>query len=378
MSIKNKLYPIKFTPEPRERVWGGDYLYTKLGKEFDEEKISNKIGESWDIWSLYGASSTIANGFLQGNTLDDALEIYLSDLVGEQIFEYYRGEFPLFIKILDIPDRISLQIHPNDEIAREMDEPFGKAECWYILDAKEDSKIYVGFNKDMTPTELYERCKNGTIEEVLNCYTPKRGDFIYIKPGCVHSACNGVVMLEIQQSSDITFRLFDWGRENNPKTARRMDLEDAIDVIDYNKTIKEEIYKEEIKGSKLLIETPFFIVKSLDLTDSIRVVPSLVNSFITYTCTRGEVNLIMNDKSSYSLKSGESILIPASMEDFILKPISGNPLLLECYMPQPPEEVDEYIEGDDHDDYECKDDNCNCHGHHHHHHHAPHSDSMGS
>ncbi|MEF9931866.1 MAG: type I phosphomannose isomerase catalytic subunit [Bacteroidales bacterium] len=353
----NKLYPIKFTAEPRERVWGGDYLIKKLGKEFE----SKTIGESWEIWSLFGGSSTVANGFLAGNTLDDLIETYMGDIMGERIFEYYKGNFPLLIKILDIQDRLSVQVHPNDEIAFEREDSYGKTEFWYVIDAQPNAKIYMGFNKDITPTEFYERCKNGTLEEVLNSFTPHTGDCIYVEPGCVHSAGNGVVIAEIQQSSDVTYRLYDWGRENNPKTARRMDLEDAIDIIDYKKYKKEKYYFEQVTGSKTIVDSSHFIIKTFDITESIRVVPNIVNSFVIYICTRGEAQIKMNTGEIYSIKQGETILIPAEMDDFLLTPLNGKPHLLEVYMPQL-EEDDSYI--NDHDSIE--DNNCNSkeHGEH--------------
>lgn len=346
----NKLYPIKFKAEPRERVWGGDYLTKQLGKEFksedesDNKDINAPIGESWEIWSLLGESSAVENGFLAANTLDDIIETYMGDAIGDKVFEYYKGNFPLLIKILDITDRLSIQVHPNDEIAFEREDSYGKAEFWYIMDAKPDAKIYMGFNRDITPTELYARCKNGTLEEVLNVFTPHIGDCIYIEPGCVHAAGNGVVIAEIQQCSDVTYRLYDWGRENNPETARRMDLEDAIDVIDYKKYNKEKYYFEQVRGNKTIVDTSHFIIKTFDITESTRVVPNILNSFIVYLCTAGEAHIKMNNGDIYHIKRGETVFIPSGMEDFLLIPDRGNPHLLEVYMPQLEENDSYYIE----------------------------------
>ena len=163
----NKLYPLKFIADPRERVWGGNYLVKNLNKEFDQEMLEKPIGESWELWSLYGGSSVVQNGYFAGNTLDELMEIYLGDLVGENIFSHYNGDFPLLVKILDIKNKISVQVHPNDEIAMEREDSYGKAELWYILDAKPGAKLYVGFNKDVTPVELYNKCKDGTVTQLL-------------------------------------------------------------------------------------------------------------------------------------------------------------------------------------------------------------------
>jgi mannose-6-phosphate isomerase len=263
----NKLYPIKFKAEPRERVWGGKYLVKTLKKEFEEdpekggiEQIENKkIGESWEIWSLYGGGSIAKNGFLAENPIDDIIETYMGDFMGEELFQYYHGNFPLMVKILDIRDRLSVQLHPDDTTAFEREDSYGKAEFWYIMEAEPDAEIYMGFNRDMTPQELYDRAKNGTLQEVLNMIKPKKGDCFYIEPGCVHSAGNGVVIAEITESSDITYRIYDWGRENDPKTARKMHLEEAIDIINYSKYDQERFFQKEVKESRLVANTEYFM-----------------------------------------------------------------------------------------------------------------------
>lgn len=388
----NKLYPLKFIADPRERVWGGNYLVKNLNKEFDQEMLEKPIGESWELWSLYGGSSVVQNGYLAGNTLDELMEIYLGDLVGENIFSHYNGDFPLLVKILDIKNKISVQVHPNDEIAMEREDSYGKAELWYILDAKPGAKLYVGFNKDVTPVELYNKCKDGTVTQLLNCYTPKKGDCIYIQPGCIHAAEGEVVIAEIQQSSDITYRLYDWGRENNPKTARRIDLEDAIDVIDYSKFEEDKYYFKEVTGNTTVVDTSKYIVKTIDLAQQLRVIPSEIGSFIVYMCLQGSAAIRLNDNTTYTFSKGETIFIPASMEDFALVPVEGNPQLLQINMPQltdgpdlylnydePEDEAhgsykdiisDQEVYDDDDDECHCGDDHhhCGCDAHTHHHH----------
>lgn len=376
----NKLYPIKFIPDARERIWGGDYLAQVLNKNFDEDSIGKAIGESWEMWSLYGGSSTVQNGFLAGNTLDELMEIYLGDLVGENVYSYYNGEFPLLVKILDIKDKISVQVHPGNELAMERENSYGKAELWYIMDAKPGAKLYVGFNKDVTPVELYEKCKDGTVTDLLNCFTPQKGDCVYIQPGCIHSAEGEVVIAEIQQSSDISYRLYDWGREDNPKTARKMDLEEAIDVIDYSRFDKEKYYFSKVTGNCTVADTSNFIVKTIELTEPVRVEPALTGSFIVYTCVQGEAAISTNDGIEYTLQKGETILIPAAMEDFQLLPLAQDTRLLETQMPQIADDPDLYLNYDepedeahgsyketyspdeDYDD-ECGDDCCGEHSH---------------
>ena len=389
----NKLYPIKFIADPRERVWGGDYLMKVLKKDFDDEYSTRPIGESWEIWSLYGGSSVVKNGFLAGNTLDELMEIYLGDLVGENVFNWYKGDFPLLVKILDIKEKISVQVHPSNEIAMEREDSYGKAEMWYIMDAKPGAKLYVGFNRDATPTELYNKCKDGTVTELLNCFTPKKGDCIYIEPGCIHAAEGEVVIAEIQQSSDISYRLYDWGRENNPKTARKMHLEDAIDVVNYSKFEPEKFYFSQISGSMTIADTSNFIVKTIDLKSPERTIPSEKGSFTVYMCINGKALLKMNDGSTCTLETSETVMIPASMDDFMLVPEEEGTLLLEIYMPQLADEPDYYLNYDEPEDeahglykdtsYEGYDENddeeedCGCHGHGHGDHHHCHGHHHG-
>ena len=346
----NKLYPIKFIADPRERVWGGDYLTKILGKEYDEEFAHKAIGESWEIWSMYGGSSVVQNGFLAGNTLDELMEIYLGDLVGENVFNFYRGDFPLLVKILDIKNKISVQVHPSDEIAFERENSYGKAEMWYVMDAKPGAKLYVGFNKEVSPVELYNKCKDGTVTELLNCFTPQKGDCVYIEPGCIHAAEGEVVIAEIQQSSDISYRLYDWGRENNPKTARRMDIEDAIDVINYSKFDPEKYYFPQVKGNKTIVDTRNFIVKAVELDGATTVIPSLSCSFIIYLALEGEATIRLNDGTKFNITKGETVLIPSSMEDFTLLPDKEGTILLEASMPQLFDDPDLYLNYDEPED----------------------------
>ena len=392
----NKLYPIKFIADPRERVWGGDYLMKVMKKEYDGEFADKPVGESWELWSLYGGSSVVKEGFLAGNTLDELIEIYLGDLVGENVFNWYKGDFPLLVKILDIKEKISVQVHPSDEIAFERENSYGKAEMWYIMDVKPGAKLYVGFNRDVTPTELYNKCKNGTVTELLNCITPQKGDCIYIQPGCIHAAEGEVVIAEIQQSSDISYRLYDWGREDNPQTARKMHLEDAIDTIDYSKFDKDKYYFQQVSGNTTIVDTSNFIVRHIELKQPERVIPSLKGSFAVYLCLSGKAALKMNDGTVYTVSANETLLIPASLEDFMLSPEQEGTLLLEVSMPQLTEEPDMYLNYDEPEDeahgsykdlsYEeeeeedddcndgcgddcgCNNDDCGCHGGHCHRH----------
>ncbi|MFA6770064.1 MAG: type I phosphomannose isomerase catalytic subunit [Bacteroidales bacterium] len=312
-----KLYPLRFNPILKERVWGGDKLTSSLGKE-TIGKIP--IGESWELSGVQGDISIVSNGFLKGNNINELVEIYLGDLTGDAIYERYGNEFPILIKILDIRDSLSLQIHPDDSTAIERHNSYGKTECWYILEADPTAKIYLGLNQKLTPQEFYDRCNSNTIEETLNVVTPVKGEIIYIKPGTLHSATGGLLVAEVQQASDVTYRVYDWGREHNPETAREMHLDLAIDCINYNILKPNSLIKKD--G---ICETPYFKVKKIDIKEKKIMLSNLFDSFIVYFVIEGETVIKGRDVTE-TVKKGESILIPAYLGEYT---ISGKATLLE-------------------------------------------------
>ncbi len=354
-----KLYPLKFIPIPKERVWGGNDLSEKLDKPFDKNKI---IGESWEISGFENESSIIANGFLENNTLYDIVETYMDDIVGEDHFKYYGNEFPLLIKILDIKDKLSLQVHPDDETAFDRHNSYGKNEAWYVLESSSDAKIYMGFNRDIAPGEFYERCKNETLEEVLNIYHPKKGDFFFIESGTVHSAGGGLVIAEVQQLSDVTYRIYDWGREHNPSTAREMHLEMAFDTINYSKYDPVNNFSPaqiRSESNTTLVQNDYFTITELKTKDPLHIYTSQYESFILYFCVDGKAK-IQKDNSDFSISKGEWVLVPASYQDFYLSPENkGNEAtLLEIYIRKRQEIEDRYIISDEHEHpHDC---DCGC------------------
>lgn len=347
----------------------------KLGKEFvecDEEgnevpvPADELIGESWEIADMGIEDSVVSEGWLAGNTLSEVMETYLEKVVGEEVYNYYGRQFPLLIKFLDIHGKLSVQVHPDDEIAAERYNSLGKAEIWYVMDAEPGAKVYMGFNREVSAQEFYDRCHNGTVEEVLNVIYPKKGDSIYVAPGTVHAAEGGLLIAEIQESSDLTFRLYDWGREFDPATARQTHLEEAIDLINYGK-FDESLYKKgplwedkcecghehhhHDEVAEKLVETPQFNVTKINLTDPLHIYTEQFASFIIYMCVEGEASVqvpVENEAGekgmeNYVIKAGETILIPAQMQDFYLVPRDRSTVLLEA-VTRPEEELDEYID----------------------------------
>lgn len=374
--MEKKLYPLKFVPIASRRPWGGTYLATKLGKNFTElsedgtEKAIPKdelIGESWELADMGVQDSPIENGYLAGNTIGDLMETYMERLVGEKVFEHYGTQFPLLIKYLDINDKLSVQVHPDDEVGEQRYDSLGKAEVWYIMDAQPGAKIYMGLKEDTEPQKFYDACKNGTADQLLNVIHPKKGDVINIKPGTVHAADGGIQVCEIQESSDLTFRLYDWGREFNPATARKTHLEEAFDLITFSKFNPEDYTPapEESNDGQTKVncfaDCPQFTVSKIKLYDGMHIYTEQMDSFIVYCCTKGEVSLQMaNDNGvtkDYRIHCGETILVPAECPDFVLSPIERGSELIEATV-HPKEEHDSYT-----GDCGCTD-GCEC-GHEH-------------
>ena len=393
--MEKKLYPFKFIPVASKRPWGGDALVKVMGKNFvecDEEgnevKLGAdvKIGESWELADMGIEDSVVADGWLAGNTISELMETYLERIVGEKVYNYYGRQFPLLIKFLDINDRLSVQVHPDDEVAAERYDSLGKAEIWYVMDAKPGAKIFAGFNKEMSAQELYDRCKNGTVEEVMNVITPRKGDSLLITPGTVHAADGGILIAEIQESSDMTFRLYDWGREFNPATARPLHLEEAIDIIDYRKfddslfrkgplwekechCHDDECHCHEDKVAETLAERPEFCATKINLTDPLHIYTEQFESFIVYICVEGTASIQVPSKNdrgedcmeNYEFAKGETILVPAEMPDFFLVPRDRSTVLLEavCRPEEGPDayidpETDAFLEGEDYEGLESE------------------------
>ena len=367
--MEKKLYPFKFIPVASPRPWGGNELVKELGKNFvecDDEGneivlgADYKIGESWEVADMGIVDSVVSNGWLAGNTISELMETYMERIVGENVYNFYGRQFPVLIKFLDVDDKLSVQVHPDDEIAAERYDCLGKEEIWYVMDVKPGAKMYCGFNRDMTAQEFYDKCKNGTVEEVLNVVYPKKGDVFHIKSGTVHAAEGGILLAEIEESSDVTFRLYDWGREFNPETARPMHLEEAIDVIDY-KAFDWSYYKKGVlwgeesssegEAVEHLVELPQFNVTKLNLTDPLHIYTEKFESYIAYICIEGAASVqVPSTKESgeafmenYEFSKGEVILVPADMEDFYLVPRDRSTVLLEA-VTRPEEYVDDYID----------------------------------
>ena len=224
-----QLYPLKFQPLSKEKIWGG----THLNRIANHQSANSQIGETWDVSALEDNDSEVTNGFLAENTLSELLEVYMSDLVGDKTYSLHGNNFPLLIKLIDATDKLSVQVHPNDEMAQDNGERNGKTEMWYVLEADENAEIILGFNKEVTKEELEERLKNQTFSEILNYQNVEKGDVVFIPAGTVHAIGKGCMMLEVQQASDTTYRLYDYDRLQSNGQPRELHTQQAFEAIDY-------------------------------------------------------------------------------------------------------------------------------------------------
>lgn len=355
--MEKKLYPIKFLPIASRRPWGGDSLAKVMGKKFTElspegEEVAidpdELIGESWEVADMGEQDSVVLNGFLAGNTIGDVMETYMERVVGDDVFEHFGTQFPLLIKYLDITGKLSVQVHPDDKVASERYDQLGKTEVWYIMDAKPGAKIYMGLSKDVTAQEFYDACKSATADKILNVIHPKKGDVIFIKPGTVHAAEGGITVCEIQESSDMTFRLYDWGREFNPATARKMHLEEAFDIINLSKYdpsayTPSDGVKPTTTTTTPIADCPQFTVNKLTLYDEMEIKDC--ETFLVYNCLEGQVSIQYTEdgrQKALLVNQGDTALVPAEAPDFILSPLVPGTVLLESTT-RPREEEDSYL-----------------------------------
>jgi mannose-6-phosphate isomerase len=324
----SELYPLKFETVLKEKVWGGNALVTRYNKKATG---STHIGESWELSAIADNQSVISNGFLAGNNIEELIEVYMGDITGDSIFEKFGNEFPLLIKFIEAQEDLSIQVHPNNDLARKRHSAYGKTEMWYILECKEGSKIYTGF-KDGVTREIYEEALgNGKIEELLNVEIVDPGDTFFTPAGRVHAIGAGIVVVEIQQTSDITYRIFDWNRKSLGKEKRELHTDLALDAIDFSQTGKNKIRLDPVLNkTENLVSCEFFNTNIILFNNTIDKDYLLVDSFVVYICLEGEFALCW-DGNSEKVAKGETVLLPAMIKEVSLKPMQET-RLLEVYI----------------------------------------------
>ncbi len=324
----SKLYPLKFYPLLKERIWGGSRLKAHLGKSLPE---NSRIGESWEISGIEGNSSVVSNGFLSGNDLNELIEVYMDDLVGEKIFNNYGNEFPLLVKFIDAFNDLSVQVHPDDDLAFRRHGSRGKTEMWYILEAEKGAKLVSGFNKDLTREEFKTRLENKTLLDVLNREKVERGDFFFIPSGRIHAIGKGILLAEIQQASDVTYRIYDWDRTDEEGKPRTLHTEQALDAIDFkNYGSYRTPYNAKKNSVAELADCDYFTAALIKFDRNVERDYNLIDSFVIYICTCGNFTVKFRD-GSYSFGKGDTVLLPAEIKNVDLRP-EGEAEILEVYI----------------------------------------------
>ena len=319
-------YPIKFIPILQDKIWGGSKLKDILNKK----TIRDKVGESWEISGVEGNISVVENGTEKGKTLTELIMEHKGSMVGEKIYTEFGNDFPLLIKFIDAKTDLSVQLHPNDELAKQRHNSFGKTEMWYVMHADKGSKLNIGFKKDLDKREYLDYLENGKITELLNFEEVKKGDSVFINTGKVHAIGSGVLLAEIQQTSDITYRIYDWNRVDDEGQGRELHTALALDAIDFEKKDDYKLeYDKKINTSSEIASCEYFTTNFLPVMGEIDKNYSNLDSFVIYMCVEGKAIISINGNSESILK-GQSILIPASSKNVQIE--ANNAELLEVYI----------------------------------------------
>jgi mannose-6-phosphate isomerase len=324
------LYPLKFKPLYQEKIWGGgEMLKNVLNKECKDVK---KCGEIWELSAIDGYSSVVINGFLKGNNITELVEIYMGDLVGESVYEKFGIEFPLLFKYIEAQDNLSIQVHPGDEIARKRHHAYGKTEMWYVVDADKGASIFAGFNQRVTRDMFTEYLDNGKLMNIVDKKEVLPGDVFFIPAGKIHAIGKGVLLAEIQQNSDITYRIFDFNREDQFGNSRELHHDLAIDVIDFNDTssFKNE-YSLKLNEPVEIVKCDYFVSNILLFNNDLERDYHRIDSFIVLMCIEGRY-LIDYGHGREVVEKGETVLIPASLELIKMHPLTSEVKLIEVYV----------------------------------------------
>lgn len=317
---------LRFTPILKQKIWGGKKLNQLLHKNIE----GDNIGESWEISDVDGDESIISNGTLQGKTLRELLKEYQYDLVGNQVYETFGNEFPLLIKFIDAKEVLSIQVHPDDALA-DAQESFGKTEMWYVVQADEGSNIIIGFKNDSEAKEYLYHLEEKTLVDILNVDEVKEGDVYFVPPGRVHAIGAGVVIAEIQQTSDLTYRIYDWDRKDIDGNYRELHTEKALKAIDFSSqsSYKTPYLKKENIANEV-VTCPYFTTNMLPVEGEVQIDNSTKDSFVIYMCVKGEVTFRYKNKEEI-VKMGETILVPSCITGFEISS-SNQSELLETYI----------------------------------------------
>lgn len=323
------LYPLKFEPIYKDKIWGGNKLNTFLNKT----SASAECGESWEISGVQGNISIVKNGFLAENNLQELIEVYMGELVGDKIYDEFGIEFPLLFKFIDAQDDLSIQVHPDDSLGKKRHNAFGKTEMWYVLQADNGSKLISGFKNEIDKKDYLNALENNQLQDILSYYPVKESDVFFIPAGRVHAICKGILLAEIQQTSDITYRIFDWNRKDKEGKSRELHTDLALDAIDYKRYNDYKIeYPKDQNTPNEILHNKYFTTNYIHANKKVQRDYYALDSFVVYMCISGSANLDYEEsEEKTNIVQGESILIPASISYIDIQP-NESCELLEVYI----------------------------------------------
>jgi len=313
----NQLYPLKFKPVFRDKIWGGTKIKDVLGMDFGN--LPN-CGEAWVLSGVRDNETIVSEGFLEGNELNELVEIYMDDLVGEKVFEKYKTEFPILVKFIDASDYLSIQVHPDDELAAKRGLGNGKTEMWYIISADEESELITGFNQKVDQKTYLYHLEKKSLTKILNVEKVSAGDVFFIPAGRVHALGPGILLAEIQQTSDTTYRIYDYDRRDSQGKLRDLHTEEAIDAIDFDVYENyRSYYPNALNKSVEVVNQKFFTTNLMHINKAIQREYGELDSFVIYTCVQGASEIVY-PHGKVSLRMGECLLIPNEINDIVIRP----------------------------------------------------------
>ena len=330
MSDQGGLYPLLFEPNLHTVVWGGHLLRPYKGLTPSDEPI----GESWEVSAVPTSTSIISNGLWQGRDLVSVIHGQPEAILGKKVNEKYHGQLPLLVKFIDAQKDLSIQVHPNDEMALRKHGKMGKSEMWYVIKADEGAHLYAGFKREIHIGEYYQRIADGTITEVLADHQVKAGDVFYLPAGRVHAICGGILLAEVQQSSDVTYRIYDYNRPGLDGKPRELHTALAAKALDFH---VEANYRTNYSGmanrATQIIDTPYFAVRVMEVSKPFHRDLRKYDSFIITMCIEGDCVIhVRSTGDEILLRAGNSTLIPAFIADFDILPQQGRTRILDAFI----------------------------------------------
>ncbi|MEG1611194.1 MAG: type I phosphomannose isomerase catalytic subunit [Alistipes sp.] len=318
---------LKFQPILKSTLWGGEKIVPY--KQISSSQAA--VGESWELSGVRGNESVVANGDDAGMTLPQLIARERGALVGGHVYDRFGSEFPLLIKFIDAQQDLSIQVHPNDTLAQKRHKSQGKTEMWYVVDADKGAKLRSGFAQHITPAEYEAAVANNTITNLLREYEIHRGDLFFLPAGRIHSIGAGSFIAEIQQTSDITYRIYDFNRRDAAGKTRELHTELAKDAIDYSvlpdyRTRYTSVANHEVE----LVDCPYFTTSLYELDKPLTINYATLDSFVVVICTEGSAQLTADHNTPLSIHAGETVLVPASVRELHIAPTSQTRLLTSC------------------------------------------------